>query len=298
MAERKPVWKGRRPLRKLKEMLFEGKASKFHFILSIVSLGLCMYFQFFNPPGPSKALLWLGVVAALMILADMKLAYRGVYVFLVLWLAFIENRAINRDRQEFEEHRSNREQIEDKKFGDLITKGTTMLDKQNTAQQDLGRAAKVLGQTATAIHDVYAETTGGNSFAVVTPQLRYGKPQEVPLIIRNHGEHQLTGVTVVIYDTRVPDYKSPLVQTPLIHVGSLHPHESRPLNVPFSIMGVTEEAATIYPYKLEISAQNFTVEEFLTFRRGGRVDWDYEYRVIREAPYKLYEEAQWNDENR
>jgi hypothetical protein len=92
-------------LRQLREGIYKSwqwtskriTPNRYHFSLQAVAAAFCLYW-YFCPPNAGSALLVLAGVGALMLLSDMKPAHKPVYVAVVIFLIFIEYRAMNKDR--------------------------------------------------------------------------------------------------------------------------------------------------------------------------------------------------------
>lgn len=77
----------------------ERRVGPFHFWWQLLCAGFCIYF-YRHLPMPGKAVLLLGVVAVLMTLAEMTRIEKGIWLLLVLSLMWIENKSIDKDREE------------------------------------------------------------------------------------------------------------------------------------------------------------------------------------------------------
>ena len=73
------------------------KHHAYHAALLLTSFAFCTYWLFYLPKS-SKALLILGGVAALMLLADLHPKLKAAYVIVIIALIFIENRALDKER--------------------------------------------------------------------------------------------------------------------------------------------------------------------------------------------------------
>jgi len=257
----------------------------FQFVMSIA----CVYCWKTWPPVPTVAISFLGVVAVIMTVRGDRpyLVEKAVYVLIAFALFSAEMRAVYQDRAEHDRQQSESRATEAEArrkeaaaFAALLQKGDSLFNSTQKLQ--------------TLAKQSLENITGGESYAVVTPVLRYGRVHEIALSIRNCGKEPLTGMTVVIYDRRNPDFKNPIAASEFapINVGTLHGGETRNLNVTISPV-LTESAYTTYPYELDISAQNFTVQEYLTLKRGGRFDWNFMYKVMRDN--KTLTETKWNE---
>jgi hypothetical protein len=135
-------------------------------------------------------------------------------------------------------------------------------------------------------NQVLKNITGGNSFAIVTPQVWSGLVP-IPLSIRNQGKQTLTGVTVTIRSARNFNLDKPesLYETEAINVGTLHPGELRLLEeklTPIEHEPKAEDGMPVDVFDLDIAAQNFTAEEHLIFKRGTRIPWVFKYQVTQQ----------------
>jgi hypothetical protein len=135
-------------------------------------------------------------------------------------------------------------------------------------------------------NQVLENITGGNSFAVVTPQVWSGLVP-VPVSIRNQGSQTLTGVTVTIRNARNFDIQKPesFYETESINVGTLHPGELRLMKeklTPVEHALEWEDGRPADVFDLDIAAQNFTAEEHLIFKKGTRIPWVFRYQVTRQ----------------
>lgn len=106
----------------------------------------------------------------------------------------------------------------------------TIQDKNQRAfDQTMCRVNQVFGKTEdaadTATHAVNA-ITGGNSFGFVVPQ-PWGV--KIPLVVWNHGDEPLTGVTITIARTQNPDWASDFFRP--IFIGTIGPGNFAPVPV-------------------------------------------------------------------
>ncbi len=265
------------------------KYSRVGFYIQFVMAIACVYCWETWPPVPTVAISFLGVVAVIMTVKGDRpyLVEKAVYVLIAFALFSAEMRAVYQDRAEHDRQQAESRAAEAEArrkeaaaFAALLQKGDSLFKSTHKLQ--------------TLAKQSLDNITGGESFAVVTPVLRYGRTHEIALSIRNCGKEPLTGMTVAIYDMRKPDVKNPMAapEFPPISVGTLHGGETRKLDVTISPV-LTESAYTTYLYELDISAQNFTVHEYLTLKKGGRYDWNFMYKVIRDN--KTLKETKWNE---
>jgi hypothetical protein len=100
-----------------------------HIPTILVVGSFCLYWWYWHKPVPSKAVLWLAGVAAIMALWEMRPIHKAAYLLLVVWLMFIENRAIDKDRADFARDEAHRRQEERQQFSDIGTQLTTNVQK-------------------------------------------------------------------------------------------------------------------------------------------------------------------------
>jgi hypothetical protein len=235
-----------------------------------------LYFQ----PKSGKAVLVIGGLAILMLLADLSPRLKAVYVVVVVGLMLAENHALNieradamRERTDAIREEAKREKEENDRF-EAIAKG---LDR--TLEDSDRKFAATTAKTNEILNDI----TGGRSFAVVTPQV-WGGEYPIPLVISNRGTNTLTGVVAVI--TGVKDWHKPhgLYEAQTINVGTLHGKELKLLPQTISPQddGFRDEGRKVSRFTISISAQNFTVEETLVFREGKSIPWTFQYLVTRQ----------------
>jgi hypothetical protein len=239
---------------------------------AIIVIVCLFYFQLW-PLIPTTAIGFLGFLAVVVAVRAVTPEHfswgeRIVYILIAFALFAVEMRAIYKDRDEHDREQAAIRTSEDDArrketdaFAELIKEGRGLL----SSVKEIDALAKK------SLEDI----TGGKSFAIITPQV-WTAETTIPLSIRNFGEQTLTGVEVTIYgEQENPDkyFVDPIV----IKVGTLHGGAMRLLK------------ETIVPrdghrnsYQLHISAQNFTVVEYLTFRRGKKLPWDFSYQVTRQ----------------
>lgn len=102
--------------------------------MQLTVIVFCIYWQW-HVPMPNKAVLLLGGVAAIMALVKMLPIHKALYIILIIWLMFTENRALNHDRTEFARDEAARRKEENKNFsniGDSISRNVqALLDHSN-----------------------------------------------------------------------------------------------------------------------------------------------------------------------
>jgi hypothetical protein len=235
----------------------------FHFPLEAVGILFCVYF-YFHLPGSGKALLVLGAMAAIMMLMDMRLIHKGMYVLIILSLVLIENRALDKERADSAIEQSRTRKEENEKFQSIADGIQTAISNSDQEfEATMGRANQVL-----------LNVTGGDSFGFIVPQ-SFG--EQVPLLVWNHGDQPLIGVTIAIARTQEPAWGNAFYKP--IFIGTIGPHDHAP--VPGFLSLKPEEKSGQDHYWIMIAAQNGTVSQSLYFRKNhkGLVPWAYSYSV-------------------
>lgn len=139
-------------------------------------------------------------------------------------------------------------------------------------------------------NNVLTSITGGNSFGIVVPMLPNLLPgQDVPLAIENRGQHSLTGVSVTLYNTGLwmqfshGDILRSVKNR--ISVGTLHAGERLVIDAqinPETFMAFDDDQGTKqFRVFIFISEQNFTVNEYLDFRKEKTGLWVYRYQTYK-----------------
>ncbi len=248
--------------------------SSWGFYLQAVIVAVCLGWFDVKPPVPTVAIGFLGVVAAIMtVRADhFHNGERAVWILISFALFIVEMRAVYQDRDEHD-----RQQVELRKREDETRKA----EQDSFAAllregKDLFTATKQIEGLA---HKNLENVTGGQSFAYLTPQTQFGTVP-IPLTIYNYGHETLTGVVIRIYTRANFDVDNParLFDEPEASIGTLAPSEVVPLKVAIT---PSPDQSGIDVYQIDISAQNFSVKQYLWFRRGKRLPWAYKTQVIR-----------------
>jgi hypothetical protein len=183
-------------------------------------------------------------------------------VFLGLMSAEVWMMGIDREANEIKERTAEQTQL--KGFSD-IGEGI----KASIAESDRNFAATI-GKT----NQILKNVTGGDSFGFLVPQ-PWG--EQIPLLVWNHGEQPLTGVTITIARTQEPDWGNAFYRP--IFIGTIGPHDHAP--VPGFLLPRPDAKSGQDAYWIMIAAQNGTVSQSLYFRknRKGTVPWAYNYTV-------------------
>jgi hypothetical protein len=251
----------------------------FHVPVQIVVLGFCVYW-YFHLPLPTKAVLILTGVTVVMALLEMHPTHKAVYLLLVICLMFIENRALNKDHADLVAGEEGRRKEENTKF-DTIAKGlqTSIENGQNQFAATMDGAKALLNETrsiAELSEKSLNNLTGGKSFPYVSPQV-WGSPNApVALVVWNHGNEILTGVSVAISNTNDPNWADEFMTH--YSVGTLGPHDMFALPV---VLTPQLRFNGQDHYWIQISAQNGTVDEGIFFRQSKKRPgyWDVSFNV-------------------
>lgn len=232
-------------------------------------------FLYFHLRAPGKAIGVLAVMATLMALrGEMGHREKSLWMLALFAFLFIEFRAINKDRTDHDlEVRAEREQ-----FGANFKSIAEGLNTSITTSQKQFEA--MMRRT----NSVLTSVTGGTAFAVVMPSTFVRGDNEFPLLIENHGDQILTGVTVTVYKYGVftPGTSGEIVQSVnnRINVGTLHVGERLVLATrirPLGAMEFEEKGVHMYRAFIFVAAQNFTTEELLDFKKGVDGTWLFKY---------------------
>ena len=256
------------------------KYSRAAFYIQSGCVVACLFGLQWWPAVPGVAIGFLGVAAAIMaVRAEHFTPWEGaIWIAISFALFVVEIRVIYNDRAEHDaqqaEMRTRENEARQKEadsFAALLKEGHSLF----------GATQQVEALTKKNLENI----TGGESFAIVTPQVWSGLVP-IPLSIRNYGKQTITGVTVGMYGTESFDLNNPrsFYDTPLINVGTLHSGELRLLKETITPVegGLKESDARVDQYQLHISAQNFTVVEYLWFKKGKRLPWVFKYQVTRQ----------------
>jgi hypothetical protein len=199
-------------------------------------------------PGPRERALW-------------------IFSFLLLMCGEVWMMGIDRQKNEDQQKQANQTQLNGfKAIGDGIKTSIDESDKNFAA---------TIGKT----NQILLNITGGDSFGFVVPQPPGG--EQVALIVWNHGDQPLTGVTLTIAHTQEPDWGTAFFKP--IFIGTIGPHDHAP--VPTFLVPKPEEKSGQDNYWIMISAQNGTVSQSLWFRKNHKNPqfWAYSYMVTKET---------------
>ncbi len=214
------------------------------FIAILAFLAAAVTFR--KDPGPRERAVW-------------------IFVFLGLMSAEVWMMGIDRNANETKERKAEQTQLQGfSDIGDGIKAAIAESDRNFNA---------TIGKT----NQVLLNITGGKSFGYIVPQ--FGGGEVAPLIVWNHGDQPLSGVTITIARTQDPNWGNAFYQP--IFIGTIGPHDHAP--VPGFLNLRFEEKSGMDNYWIMISAQNGTVSQSLTFRkdRTGKRAWAYSYQVTK-----------------
>lgn len=235
----------------------------FHVSLQLI-VGVLLVYWYWYVPVANKAVLCLAGVAAIMVLVDMKPIHKAVYIFLVVGLMFVENRAINKDRADQVRDESTRRLLEDQQFADvgatIRTNFQRALDlSQKQFVSTLNQQAKQFEATMRREQVAIDEITGGDSYVVVRPDFLDSTGKTVfPLVATLCDRCVYSVPDAYIYAQ--PDLESNEYGTLLYH-GSVHP--SFPLNINGTL---TVPVGDEYGIRITVLARNRATQEQLRTR--------------------------------
>jgi hypothetical protein len=191
---------------------------------------------------------------------------KGIWIFVFLALMSAEVWMMGIDRQENEDTQAKANATQLKGFTDI---GDGI--KQSIAESDRNFVATI-GKTNQILENI----TGGNSFGFVVPQ---PGAEQVPLVVWNHGDQPLIGVTITIAHTQDPNWGDAFFKP--IFIGTIGPHDNAP--VPLFLAPTVEPKSGQDNYWIMISAQNGTVSQSLRFRKHRKTPglWAYSYSVTK-----------------
>jgi hypothetical protein len=179
----------------LKEAL---RSHWFHVPFQSVGVLLCAYW-YWRPPIPNKAVLAIGVVAVIMTLSEMTPSHKALWLAIVFALAFIENRAIDKERKNSEQERAEIRRKENEQFQGIANGINRAIDQsQRGFDATMNRSDKVMatqGRELNGITKTLNTFTGSESYVY----LNY-IPTQGFLFFAHQGDYPLYGVTARIVD--------------------------------------------------------------------------------------------------
>jgi hypothetical protein len=114
----------------------------------------CAYWWYWHIPVPSKAVLWLAGAAVVMALWEMRPIHKAGYLLLVIWLMFIENRAVDKDREATAKAQGEAINQIGQGFTRVLTEQQTSFAK--TFQDNQTNFSKVLAEQQSGFHTMLA----------------------------------------------------------------------------------------------------------------------------------------------
>jgi hypothetical protein len=207
---------------------------------------------------------------------EMRSWQKAAWMLLIGGCLFLEFRAIGYDRSENEREVAKARKEEKDKFEQIAQSLNRSME--NNQEQ--------FNATMTRTNRILNNVTGGASYAVLLPET-FGQDKELPLMIENHGENVLTGVSVMVtywgaYAGKVPDFILNAINN-RIFVGTIGPEERQWLNGKLktdNLAAIEQDGDHVLCAYVYVTAQNFTSQEFLYFKKqGGK--WLFKYSVFR-----------------
>lgn len=259
-------------------------------IMAFIYAALQTTYWMFRVPAPGKSVALLGAVAVFLALRGEIKEIHGsekvLWIMVVFVLLYVEIRAINYDRNEAsQKERQAREQeaANFKKIADGLQ--ASIDNSQNQFAATVAQNKNILDKTqsvSTLTEKNLKNITGGESFAFVRPQVEAAGKGPIGLVVWNHGEELLTGVTIGFSRTNDPNWGSEFFNR--YAVGTIAPHDAA--MIPVTITPQLGDNG-IDHYWLMISAQNGTVDETLDFRESKKFPGTYAMRLRVTKRFKI-----------
>ncbi len=166
-----------------------------HISWQIIVACFCAYW-YWHPPSPNKAVLILTAITIVMALfVEMRTTHKAIYLLLVIFLMFIENRAINKDRADAARLEDDRRKEEREKF-QAIADGIRVAINQSAQQfsETMRRSDAIVAGVSNSIKT----QTGGDSFAYITftPEPN----QQFLIAITSRGKYPLREIQITMMD--------------------------------------------------------------------------------------------------
>jgi hypothetical protein len=221
-------------------------------------------------PGIAVGLLALAATLMAVRTDNFTHAEKAVWVVICLVLCVVELKTIYRDRDQH-----------DKQQAELQTQEDAARRVERNSFANLLNAEKALFSDTQNIETLAKKAlenvTGGDSFAYVAPQRGY---DQIPLIVWNHGDQVLSGVTITIAHTEEPNWGDAFYRP--IFIGTIGPHDHAPIPNTFLSPKLDDKTGQDN-YWIMISAQNGTVSQSLWFRKAksGALPWACSFQVAR-----------------
>ena len=264
-------------------------------------LVLAFRMQWFPPPGVAVAVVAL-LAAAMSIHNHMRGSHKAVWMILMGAFLSLEMVAIVHERKVQAEQQKTALREEREQFARI---GKELENSISTSQTEFN-------ETMLRSDRLLKSVTGGDSYAVLLPYTPY-QGKELPLFVENRGPNTLSGVTVTIHSQGAwtPGMMELLTSEndKRVVVGTLASKERQLITarlLPDSLMtGNTDtDGRKIHTAFVLITAQNFSVEEYLFLKQvpgdqWQKEKWVYRYMVFRDMNTKkrqTLEETDWSDD--
>ena len=245
-----------------------------------------------------------------MALWEMRPIHKAGYLLLVIWLMFIENRAIDKDRADFARDEACRRQEERQQFSDIGTAITTNIQKviddsdlkfKDNLASASAQFSATMGKTQEGVDDV----TGGKSYPVVTmlPAPLEGTVNTFRLTFNVFGKNPLYDVDVDIRELPFipPNIRSFATTGTLPGVSKLlnTPSVSPGVILPILTYSVTPALNKVSDYQIVTHARNGKFVEILHIRKAFELlpnphalpSWEQSWEITRND--KILKRTDW-----
>jgi len=224
----------------------------------------CLHWPF--GPGVFIAIL-AGLAAAVTFRKEPGRLEKAAWIIVFFSLMWMEVWMVGIDRQSHE--------YQEAQASHLLLKGFSNIGdgiKKSIAQSDQHFEATI-GKTNKVLQNI----TGGDSFGFVVPQV--GGVSRLPLLVWNHGDQPLIGVTITMAHTQDSNWEKAVFNP--IFIGTIGPHDHLP--VPRAIVPHPDDKNGVDVYWVMISAQNGTVSQTLFLRKNRKLPqfWAYSYIITK-----------------
>jgi hypothetical protein len=239
-------------------------------------------------PEPGYAVTILGVAAVVMAVRAAKFS-RGeeiAWIIIAIALCVVEIRAIRHDRDVAANDQAEVRKREEENFRTIASGLQKSIDNSQTQfAATMSQAKAILAKTqsvSTLTERNLQNITGGESFAFVRPQVEAAGKGPIGLVVWNHGNEVLTGVTVAFSRTNDPNWGSEFFNR--FVVGTIAPHDGA--MIPVTLTPQLGDNG-IDHYWLMVSAQNGTVDETLDFRESKKLPGTFAVRLAVTRRFKI-----------
>lgn len=285
--------------------MFYPQALLFLVASAIMLVGLWM-------PAPGIAIGALGLAAVVMAArgASSTRAENIVWIVIATLLFFFESKAIYKDREDNEAQQAAVRAEEIRSFKE-VSSGiqATIKNSQREFNATISEVGTVLDKTngvAKLAEESLNNIVGAGSFPYVVPQIQE-QTTPIPLFIVDQGKHLLTGVSVVIRNSKdFTQGDAALLNRPAVDVGVLHPGWGKTLKVGIS---PDPNSAGLDIYEIEMYTQSDSFTEILQFRKAKHTPplWAYRFWVVKhilkrtlrenvDNPKLMMKDSRWSDE--